>query len=299
MLYHYHVFGLQLVSEIELSGLPPAESAPTPQVSIRCGELPEHLPGSPVTRRYFEASQGQLLVRIKDVGRILVAHGENITFEPLAGVEPVFTQLALLNLGMGALLHQRGVLALHASAIATQQGAVLFCGHRRAGKSTLAAGLRQRGWSLVCDDKAAINLDGEHVMVLPSFPELRLWRDAIEHLGVTGKTVKQMPKMDKFNLELEGGFHGTPLPLRAVYLLEPEETNRITLMPLTGMDKFQTLQRHTYANQFLKSLGLLPAHFRLASVIAQQIPITRITRPNQVNLLDELVDRIDAELRRL
>jgi len=298
MKYNYRAFGLQILSEIEFSNLPAEEEQSGAQVSIMLGTLPEALPGLPPTRRYFQADRGKLLVRIQGVGRILVEDGQRVTFEPQAGVDSVNMRLALTNLGLSAILHQRGCLALHASAVATPTGAVLFCGNRRAGKSTVAAGLHKRGWPLVCDDKAALYLSEGKITVIPSFPELRLWRDAMEQLDIASARIERMPDSDKFNLGIENGFQNTPLPLRAIYLLKPTATQAIKLRPLNGMDKFQTIKQHTYTNQFLKDLGLLPAHFSLASAIAAQIPICEVTRPTDSNQLDGLVTLMDSELKR-
>lgn len=297
MTYHYQAFGLHIHSEIEFPNLPVSQPEGTPQVLIRVGQLPQQLPGAPSTRRYFQASQGKLLVLVKDLGRFLVEDGQRITFETSGGFDQANLRLALINLGLSVILHQRGALALHASAVATPNGAVLFCGERRAGKSTLAAGLHHRGWPLVCDDKAALYMDDGQITVVPSFPELRLWRDAIEHLGIKAERAEKTPDTEKYNLGLQYGFHSTPLPLRAIYLLKPAVADEINLRQLNGMEKFQTIKQHTYINQFLKDLGLLPAHFSLASAIATQISIYEVTRPIHQNRLKALVARMDSELR--
>lgn len=293
----YQAFGLRIHSDIEFPNLPPADSPGLPEVHIQLGSLPASLPGASETPRYFQAIQGKLLVRIKDIGRMLVENGQRITFEPSPGAEEVNIRLALSNLGLSAILHQRGALALHASAVATPGGAVLFCGARQAGKSTLAAGLHQRGWPLVCDDKAALRLDAGQLLVIPSFPELRLWRDAMQQLDFSGARTEKTPAMDKFNLGLTQGFHNSPLPLRAIYLLRPAPIEKIRITPLNGMSKFQVIKRHTYTNQFLRDLGLLPAHFGLASAVASQAEMALVARPGQVNRLEELIALMDARLR--
>lgn len=297
MTHSYQAFGLHIHSEIEFPNLPPATAPDLPEVYIQVRSLPAALPGAPETPRYFQAVQGKLLVHIKDIGRMLVENGQRITFEPLPSAEAVNVRLVLSNLGLSAILHQRGALALHASAIATPDGAVLFCGARQAGKSTLAAGLHQRGWPLVCDDKAALRLDEGQLLVIPSFPELRLWRDAIQQLDFAGMRAEKTPAMDKFNLGLSQGFHDSPLPLRAIYLLRPAPIDEIHITPLNGMSKFQVIKRHTYTNQFLRDLGLLPAHFNLASAVASQAEMALVTRPGQVNRLEELIRLMDARLR--
>ncbi len=294
----YRAFGLTLLSEIEFPNLPVLENEANAQVWIGPGTLPENLPGAKVSKRYFQASQGKLLVRVKDLGRFLIEDGQRITFETGDGFKATNLRLALINLGLSVILHQRGVLTLHASAVATPNGAVLFCGERRAGKSTLAAGLRQRGWPLVCDDKAALYLDeNQRVTVIPSFPELRLWKDAMQQLQISAEHAEKTPDSDKFNLGLTNGFQREALPLRAIYHLKPANTEQITIRAINGMEKFQVVKQNTYTNQFLKGLGLLPEHFSLASAVAAQIPVYRVSRPNQSNQLEALIDQINAELR--
>jgi hypothetical protein len=298
--YNYLAFGLRICSQIELPELIRDGSQTVPDVYIAIGKVPEHLPHPQlVPGRYFESDQGQLLVNLKELGRILIENGEKITLELDSQAKPIKARIALLNLGLSAILHQRGALAMHASAIVTQTGIVLFCGQRQAGKSTLAAALRQRGWPLAGDDKAAVYLESGHPWVIPSFPQLRLWRDAIEQLSLAGETMEQIPQTEKYNIRTSEGFCQDPHPLRAIFSLKPAETDQIDLHILQGMQKFHVLRQHTYAHQFLKGLGLLPAHFKLASAVALQTPITEITRPNQKNRLEELVNRVETELRRL
>lgn len=298
MPHRYRVFGLNLLSEIEFPNLPILENEASAQVWIRSGILPEDLPGAKASKRYFQASQGKLLVRVKDLGRFLVEDGQRITFETGEDFAPANLRLALINLGLSVILHQRGALALHASAVATPGGAVLFCGERSAGKSTLAAGLRQRGWPLVCDDKAALYLgENQRVTVIPSFPELRLWKDAMQQLEISAEHAEKNPDSDKFNLGLADGFHLEPLPLRAIYHLKPVSANQISIQAINGMEKFQVVKQNTYTNQFLKGLELLSNYFSLASAVAAKIPVYRVNRPSQTNQLEALIDQIDAELR--
>lgn len=298
MPHRYRAFGLTLLSEIEFPNLPVLENEANAQVWIGSGTLPENLPGAKASKRYFQASQGKLLVRVKDLGCFLVEDGQRITFETEEGFAPANLRLALINLGLSVILHQRGALALHASAVATPNGAVLFCGERRAGKSTLAAGLNQRGWPLVCDDKAALYpSENQRVTVIPSFPELRLWKDAMNQLEISAEHAEKNPDSDKFNLGLADGFQREPLPLRAIYHLKPVSADQISIQTINGMEKFQVVKQNTYTNQFLKGLGLLTKHFSLASAVATQIPVYRVNRPSQTNQLETLIDQIDAELR--
>ena len=133
--------------------------------------------------------------------------------------------------------------------------------------------------------------------VIPSFPELRLWKDAMQQLQISAEHAEKTPDSDKFNLGLTNGFQREALPLRAIYHLKPANTEQITIRAINGMEKFQVVKQNTYTNQFLKGLGLLPEHFSLASAVAAQIPVYRVSRPNQSNQLEALIDQINAELR--
>ena len=53
---------------------------------------------------------------------------------------------------MGILLHQRGRMVLHASAVNINDGAVAFMGHNGAGKSTTTFSFMASGYPLVADD---------------------------------------------------------------------------------------------------------------------------------------------------
>jgi hypothetical protein len=143
----------------------------------------------------------------------------------------------------------------------------------------------------LCDDKCAIIQQEGQVLALPAFPQVKLWRDAIERLAVHAETGEKLPDMEKYNLDMQTSFHQHPQPLRAIYLLLPGAADEITFTPLSGMSKFQAVKRFNYGNYYLKGLGLQAAHFHLTSLIAAQVPVTRIQRPRQVNRLEELIAR--------
>ena len=76
-----------------------------------------------------------------------------------------------------ALLQQRGVMTLHASAIETQAGAVLFAGPSGIGKSSLAAALVERGNTMLADDVTGVVLDAAgRPVALSAFPVARQYQ---------------------------------------------------------------------------------------------------------------------------
>ena len=130
--------------------------------------------------------------------------------------KPATFPLFLIGTVFGILLHQRGEIVLHASAVRVNDKAVLFCGPSGAGKSTLAAALAQRGFPLVTDDLCAITLTaGAAPMVQPDGRHLKLWAQAIEKLDLAerrGAAVRN--KLEKFFVEPAAAL-AEPLPLGA------------------------------------------------------------------------------------
>lgn len=76
---------------------------------------------------------------------------------------------------MALALARHGVFCLHASAVQSRCGTLLFVGQSGAGKSTLARRLAaQPGVVRVIDDITAIDAGGFHPQILPHFPQLKL-----------------------------------------------------------------------------------------------------------------------------
>ncbi|MGI4730626.1 MAG: hypothetical protein ACRYFW_02615 [Janthinobacterium lividum] len=126
----YRVFGFGVRAEMPLPELMPADLARDPSgpsgeacdVSIGIGDaarpdgLIEIAPGVAADRRRF-------WMDVPDVARILVWSGREIVVDPAPRADDAAIRAFLLGSAMGALLHQRGLLPLHASAVA--MGAVL------------------------------------------------------------------------------------------------------------------------------------------------------------------------------
>ena len=83
--------------------------------------------------------------------RILVEGGERIRYEA-PGLAADEVRPFLLGSAWAALACQRGLLCLHASAVACADGVHAFTGASRDGKSTLAGALSMRGYPFFSDD---------------------------------------------------------------------------------------------------------------------------------------------------
>jgi hypothetical protein len=299
-LYRYGVHGLRLGTPFLCPELVPATGEPgvPTDVVVRLGATPERLAAPAQRGAAFEVTPDELLLTVPRVGRFHVRAGREVTIAPDDRADEDALRVLLLGSCLGAVLHQRGVLALHASAVRTHAGAVLVLGHSGAGKSTLAAALARRGATVLGDDLAAIvrGADGRPA-VLPGVARLKLWADVAARFVADVAGLRPVRSgIEKFALPSDGAAPAAPTPVRCAYVLEPHNESALRLEPLDGTERFAELTRHTYRYRFIDGATARGTHFRLAALTAAHVAMTRASRPRHPFLLDELADRVALDV---
>jgi hypothetical protein len=296
-MHHYRAFNLTISSQLnlpELCALPHQPELP-PDVRIQWGAVAAVGLDSPlVTDLEFQANEKSLWLNIPKVARYLISDGNQITIEPYAQSDEDSIRLFLLGSSMGALLMQRNVFLLHANAIKIGNQCISFAGASGIGKSTLAAAFLQKGYSILTDDVCAIDSKGD---VLPGFPHIKLWADASRHMAIETQSLRKIrPTLDKFSVPAGTQFYGSPLPLKVVYILDAHNHNSFKFTQLNSSQKFNPLKNNTYRGQYLKGLCRVQSHFKQCGMIASQVEVVHITRPNRGFQLNALIERILTDL---
>ncbi len=293
----YNIFGLTILSEIPLPATPieypPSKIAP--DVIVSYGETPEELPSPQTKGRRFQSAPGQFLLRIESLARYYVRNGREITVTAIPGAEEEKILIFLMGSAFGALLHQRSILVLHASAISIENAAIVFMGPSGIGKSTLAAGFHKRGCQFLADDVCAIALTNGKPAVIPGFPRLKLWPDTLNLLGRNRaelRSVSMAPHRVKYFLPVQSP-HEIPVPIKTAFLLDRVRSESFILAPLAGLAKVDSLIAHTYRLGFLQGTGTREGHFRQCAAVSDQIGIYRVSRPENGPTLDDLMDFIE------
>ena len=112
-----------------------------------------------------------------------VRGGTHVSVEREQGADLRDLQGYLTAWVFGVLCHQNGMLPLHASAVARDGRATAFLGDSGTGKSTFAAFLGRRGYSLCSDDICLLRETPESMDVVPVAAWLKLWRGTLDALG--------------------------------------------------------------------------------------------------------------------
>lgn len=121
---------------------------------------------------------------IEFVGRVAVEVWDRdgaIVFD--RELAPDVEEHLLLDQVLPVILARRGDIVLHAGVLTQGDRAVMLIGQSGAGKSTLTAFAGQQGWTIGGDDCAVVR-PVVPVMVEPTYPTVRLTRDAARLLGM-------------------------------------------------------------------------------------------------------------------
>ena len=303
--YRYRAYGLNVHSDTPLpfDPLPQPASIGTsepPDVTVCLGSVPETLPagpGHPTRTSLWQARPGAFLMDEGTV-RFLVTGGRDVLIEPL-GSDADDVAAFFIGSPFTALLQQRGLFTLHASAVATEAGAVVLLGTSGSGKSSLAAALGERGFPLLTDDVTGVALDtDQRPVALPAFARQRLWAHTLDKMRWRGRAQSLVRRgLDKYWVPAPRAW-SSPLPVRAAFVLQSSSLRPgIGIEPLPSGSAFWALWNHTHRKQVLDAMGCRPAHFRTATAMARCVPVARVTRPAHPFLLEALAERIETSLR--
>lgn len=302
--HQFRAYRLLIASSIPIPEMVPAdvsdrESVGAPDVVICEGEFPDELPEPLGSSSVHQVNAKALLLRVAGVGRYLVRDGREIVIDPDPAATAHDVRVYLLGTCLGALLHQRGFLVLHASGVVTDGGCVLFAGESGAGKSTLLAELLRRGFKMVVDDVCAVRFgDADRPIVVPSYPRTRLWADAADRFAIdTTDLPRTRPSWDKFERQVTDQFSDREANLTHLFhLAGPYDGAECSLERLGPIDSFTTLVDNTYRGILLDGMDRRTGHFELASRAARSVTVLRAKRPAAADSVEELADLVLSSL---
>jgi hypothetical protein len=277
--FDYRLFGLAVRSELELPEIPPQPFEGEPDVAIRRGK-----------------GDGGSLITIDGIAEFNVSDGANIWVWTSPGASPRNVRLYLLGSAMGLLIHQRGLLPLHANAVELDGKAIAFIGPSGSGKSTLAAWFHDNGYRVLADDVCVVRFGVEDApSVCPGLPRLRLWKEALEASGRDARHFARSyagdDEWDKFDVPLEhaGAAHAST-PLAAIYLLAEGDGGRVER--LSGVEAAEALFANTYRGRFVAEAGNPKIHWESCVRLVRSTPIFRATRRWGLQWLEEGTRRL-------
>ena len=312
------VYGLQLESNLPIPGLTIRHDSGVPDVSINLKQDPEthhaHFSASPhffYTASHLNADgQPALRVGVLDSGVYIFCYRDGAKFamapngQEIWGDWPANYTLRdaatyLVGPVMGFVLRLRGVVPLHASAVAVAGRAIVLMGGPGAGKSTTSAAFAKLGYAVLSEDVAALTENGSQFLIQPGYPRVNLWPDSARALfGAPDVLPPITPTWEKQYLALDRDTHRfqeEPLPLGAIFLLGEREPNSSTLkineMPPPAALMY--LVTNTYVNYLLDG-AMRRKEFEVLSNLAARIAVYHVRPSNDPARVDDLCRAIAA-----
>lgn len=294
----YRAFGLTIGSDVELGELTLERDDARPvDVWIERGSVGHPIPpiGQPPHFDFSHAC-GPLMVWPAAAG-VRIRALNHIVIEPAPDVPNSYLAFPLLGPAMGWLLHMRGLLVLHASAIAWHGKSVGLLGDKRAGKSTTAAAFLRAGARLLTDDLLAIDTAHHQLpTIFPAFPQVKLDANSADTIGIPDARILPLVAQgfDKLQHRLQR-MHDTPIAANFIFVLE-RGGNEPTIEWLDASAALGNLIRFSYNVRFSEApveQQERSRHFQQCIAVVNGARIGRLTVPPYIGHLEEVTTFIE------
>jgi len=298
MNYLYQAYGLNIRSELPLPEL--IEGGTGEDLEIIRGKLtPPDLKHTTIERQGREALFGgnetTAYLRWEGLMTILAKEGKTLIVDPDSEeTNQELLNLYLLSEALALILYQKGLFLLHASAVQIGKVALMFMGESGAGKSTTAAAFSQRGHWVFADDITAIDIK-EKPMVIPAFPQVKIWPDTMQGLGYSSLS-PIFPGSQKRVLRPKDDFPITPLPLAQIFVLKKGATvTQPTLTKMAKSEAFFKLTSFFFCPNPIFEGKTLETHFQRCTNFADKVNIWHLELPRSYQMLQKFVIWMEKE----
>lgn len=297
MMHNYLISGLGVSSELELPGaIPNISQEDNPAVLIRRGAVPTALPDATDSGPTWDMAGDIFLLRVPGLVRLLMTAGRDIAFELEPGAQDRDASAFVLGSAFGILLHQRGALVLHGSAVSKDGRAIAICGPSGAGKSTLAAALCRDGFFFAADDICVIGTDDQRrPIVLPDGRQLKLWKESIDKLDLADRQGEAVRENFAKYFVAPTATPVDPPRLVAIYVLResrPSLTDGIESLSLP--DAMRALDYEAYRPGLRAKIGQKPQMLTQAAATFGHAKVFRLIRPRGFEHMSGTVSALHA-----
>lgn len=295
-LHQYTAYNLGIFSSLLLPELTPLPQEKSDVLVQTKRIIPKSLRRDFNLERNYSISTTSAYLHFTQVGSFFVCKGKELMVVPLPRVEERLVRLPLLGAAFAVLLYQRGNFVLHSSAVEINGGAVCFLGNKGDGKSTMASLLCRRGHQLLSDDTVAIDFPNQGVpVVLPGFPQIKLYPDAIT--ATSDDDPIDLPEIASNvnkRSRSEENFSNLARPLRAIYILREGPEISIELLPPQQAIPFMI--SNSYMARFSRDWmenGIAAANLRHCTSIVMGTPVYLLRRPRDLSSLEKVAIAVE------
>lgn len=281
-MYNYKIFGYYIKSSIDLC-LPLVFNS---MQDIFIEALDENS-----FNNYLENHHNTYKFKLDESIEFLIIDDSNIKILFKNEEDHNLMRLYLLGSVMGIVLLMRKSFAIHGSSICINDNAYIFTGNSGVGKSSIARGLINRGYMLLSDDVSVVSTNDD-LVVIPSYPSQKLWKDAIKELDVINDIQSNIAnRIEKYNVMIGDNYCELPKKLKAI--VELEINNNIKAPIISKVDSKKILKKlieNTYRYNFIQDMHLESEHFKWVMSLFKHIDYYVIERPKDEHTVNLQID---------
>lgn len=253
-------------------------------------------PGAPEDRpRIGETVDGHLCVEWRRELQLVINPSNDRVAVICRPAKLEFAPTVLVGIGMGLLLHRRGILCLHGSVVSIKGRSFALLGASGAGKSTTAAALVAHGATLISDDLAVLRSTGDGFLVERGCTNVRLHEAAKQHILGAELELATAPWIDKLLWDastarpIATAAADAPRRLDAIYLLGiSEDADGVSIgRRLAPLQALRELVDAWYPQGFTSLLT--QARLGDLQAVATRVPLFPLRYPRRWTILPQLV----------
>lgn len=286
MTYSYWVYGLRVCSNIEIPALPrlPNISQTNQQYDVTIAFDPTiadfdiyNCP-HPI---YIDLTETHCVMFDRRCGLFILTEGRDVVIQPSESQNLDQLRLYILGTVLTVLLYQRGILALHGSAMAIGDAVVGVIAPSGTGKSSTAAALYNKGYRLLSDDAVSIVYQHGQYCVYPGYARLKVSESVADCLNYSDDhIIARHPDCGEVSFDARHQFVGDALPLKQIYVLQSGDA--LDIQPCSQRDAVFAMMLNSLPTMWMKHHS--PAQFRQCTEFAKAVPFYTLTRSQ--NLAD-------------
>ena len=292
-MYNYNGFGLSISSDIAFPELAEAEFV-TADVTITLGEVPDQSNGN--AKNYLLHDQ-EFFWDLDKICKYRALTGSRVIVQPIKGANHRTVRAHLLGTVMAVVLHQRGCIPLHASAININDKLTLITGDSGAGKSTTVSGLLKKGYRIFADDVVVAREENSTTVVASSsYPMIKLWDDAIGKLDddrFNNRTFAIAQDINKYGIFFHNQFDKASYSIERVFVLALKDEGAIETIRVTDGEAFNAIKNQSYRAEFIHTRYLMELNFKMLTNLARQAEVIQICRPRNCKP-EDLVNAVES-----
>jgi hypothetical protein len=297
----YSLAGWRVLSDLELPELLPWPDAEPEVRPLRIEVSGRPSPSGP--NGFEPLDNGGARLRVAQVALFEMSpSGDHVAVHPCSDADPLLLRTYIYGSVLAVLCYLRGLLPLHGASVLIGGHAVVLSGPRGAGKSTLAAALARRGHPLLSDDVSPLDLtDPANPMLWPVFPRVKLLEDAVAAFRLDAATTySRAPLGTKghFGMAAPALVECVTRPVRlgGVFALDQPNEDSVSSVRLRASEAFVFLDSQAHRARMGRRIGAGPQIFRQICDLAAAVPVRRVTRPCDLERLQESVELVETAM---